>query len=851
MIGNSDPLVSVVVRSMGRPELASALASIAAQDYANIEVIVVDATGGSHPPLPELSWRPGHVLRQVGGDRRLPRPMACNVGLDAVLGEWFCFLDDDDVYDPHHVSSLIEASRSHPEALVIYGQSRMLNIRGDTEKLFGMPFNRLIMYYGPLFYWQASIISSRVRALGCRFDEALDVCEDRDFLHQIAVHGEFAFVPIVTFNYRPDLGTSGTGTGANRDTAKLLYFDGLLRAKWSGQSEHHLSRAGSGVRRGIEAYAAGDRHGAHAAFMQVLADYPDDPNALHGLARLDFEAGNHKLAEMRVERALELSPQAYEYWLTLALVREPLGKIESARQAAQMAHRHPGFRKEAERVLSRLPAQVVKPESVRTGVLRNQLCSCGSGKRYKHCCGAVTPVVLPVPADGGSESNIVTASALLRAGEAFSAKAIIDAQQPDALFRPQSALAAAEICRELGDIRREYAFLVHASRLEDSPQVGLKLGECVERMFNDISMASITSMILGLRHQIQARAGKSSARSEATIHILCSFHAPNGGEANGLQLYRILSEKLICQLWSMGEPDEFYHRLYPEMRIVGKHGSLMPEGGTLVVMGEGEADSWLPAATHCQRLIIAMHVPELVHMKRLVATLTWLAEQPTAPARIDFIYPSAFWRDRVGMPGFVHYPPTETERFLPRTSAPIKTSSLVIGRHGCGEWTKFHPGEASLIRNLLRRGHTCRYMDGTLLEPKFQDKSYPGLELLPLNYQDAREFLVGLDVFLYWKHPLWIETGGAVILEAMAMALPVIVIGSGVGVAELIESGRDGFLVDTEADALICIDLLAQDAELRHRVGQAARTTVQAVMRDQMPMLFDFYAGNHDRTPAA
>jgi cellulose synthase/poly-beta-1,6-N-acetylglucosamine synthase-like glycosyltransferase len=81
------PLVSVIVRSMGRPELRLALESIAQQDYPNVEVIVVDATDGSHPALPAIAWQSGHSIRIVGGHCRLPRPQAANEGLQAVNGE--------------------------------------------------------------------------------------------------------------------------------------------------------------------------------------------------------------------------------------------------------------------------------------------------------------------------------------------------------------------------------------------------------------------------------------------------------------------------------------------------------------------------------------------------------------------------------------------------------------------------------------------------------------------------------------------------------------------------------------------------------------------------------------------
>lgn len=93
-------LVSVIVRSMGRRHLRAALTSISQQDHTPLEVIVVDATGGTHPPLPNIAWRDGHTIRVVGGAAQLPRPHAANAGLLAARGQWLCFLDDDDTTIP-------------------------------------------------------------------------------------------------------------------------------------------------------------------------------------------------------------------------------------------------------------------------------------------------------------------------------------------------------------------------------------------------------------------------------------------------------------------------------------------------------------------------------------------------------------------------------------------------------------------------------------------------------------------------------------------------------------------------------------------------------------------------------
>ena len=83
---------------------------------------------------------------------------------------------------------------------------------------------------------------------------------------------------------------------------------------------------------------------------------------------------------------------------------------------------------------------------------------------------------------------------------------------------------------------------------------------------------------------------------------------------------------------------------------------------------------------------------------------------------------------------------------------------------------------------------------------------------------DARDFLEGLDCFLYWKHPLLIadSTDGCnIVLEAMSMEFPVIMFAKDLGVAKLIEHGKDGFLVETEEEALECLG----------QIGRFARTS--------------------------
>ena len=74
MSDTSSPLVSLIVRSSARMSLQAALDSIGVQDYPQLEVIVVAASGRDHPAVP--GWIGAHPLRLVKSDVRLSRPQA-------------------------------------------------------------------------------------------------------------------------------------------------------------------------------------------------------------------------------------------------------------------------------------------------------------------------------------------------------------------------------------------------------------------------------------------------------------------------------------------------------------------------------------------------------------------------------------------------------------------------------------------------------------------------------------------------------------------------------------------------------------------------------------------------------
>ena len=845
----AQPLVSIIVRSMGRPELRLALESLAAQDYPALDVIVVDATGGAHPPLPEIAWPPGHSIRMVGGQRRLLRPHAANVGLAAVRGEWFGFLDDDDRCEPEHISELVRASVRHPEALVVHGLTRLLDVDGEVIGLTGRRFDRAVMFHASISYWQAALIRHSAIERGCRVDERFDVCEDRDFLAQVAQLGEFAFVQSVNFNYRPDLGTSGAGQGANRDPIRMTRYRSLFEAKWSGSGAYHTQRSMRLCRHGIRAYARGDAADSESWLRRALREYPDHPNALNLLGYLCLEAGELEEAEALLRRAVDINPTAGEYRINLAAVLERTGRRFAARREAWTATADASTQAMAYQVLARLGASPRRrdprarpavPDTAQPS--RTGSCPCGSGKRYKSCCGQLAarrdqPVVRP-PSAGPAEVDAQRAIATFRSGEAMAAMAMVAGFSAAALTSASTALACGELCREMQRHEEACEFFRQAARLGKPVQAADAVARCCRLWYKPERDAS---MVRTLRTQLSRfnapRAGSGVAETDEQLHIVGALGRLGGPARHAIDLHATLAPRVPIRLWSTEPPlPEYAGRCRIDVIDVPKRH--FPTGGHLLFIGtDFDYGDWLEQ-TAPTRITIALNTDLL---DTLIGRLVELEEIPSGFA-LDLTYPSKDFRDAIGLPGVVLHPRVDTDRFRPSRIRSAGPAPLVIGRHSHDDRMKFHPNDPAFYRRLVRGGHQLRIVGGTSLREAFGPAGVDGgITLLPESPGGIVEFLDGLDCFIYRIHPHAYDAGGTVIMEAMSMGLPVVVFAERIGGADVIEHGRNGYLVDDEEQALDCIRTLAGDPELRRAVGAAARASMIALMRQQVQTLLACY----------
>jgi len=218
--------VSVLIRTMGRPALARALAAVAAQTWRPLEIVLVDAKGGG-------KWPKNHAdipVRVAGSSPALDRPRAANAGLAAARGAWITFLDEDDIIEPDHVALLV-ATATVAGLPVAYGQTRLIGPDG-VQRVFGGPFSRAALLRSNYIAIHAALFHRAFVDAGVRFDESLATFEDWDFWLQLSAQSDFAFTGKATAIYRAEAGESGAGAGPNLDREAVLAQRARLMQKW-------------------------------------------------------------------------------------------------------------------------------------------------------------------------------------------------------------------------------------------------------------------------------------------------------------------------------------------------------------------------------------------------------------------------------------------------------------------------------------------------------------------------------------------------------------------------------------------------------------------------------------------
>ena len=123
---SKQPLVSAIIIFLNEEKfIQEAIDSVFAQTYERWELILVDdgsTDGSSRIAFNYAQEYPGKVCyREHKGHQNLGMSASRNLGVSAAHGDYFAYLDGDDIWLPHKLEQQLKILQAHPEAVMVYG----------------------------------------------------------------------------------------------------------------------------------------------------------------------------------------------------------------------------------------------------------------------------------------------------------------------------------------------------------------------------------------------------------------------------------------------------------------------------------------------------------------------------------------------------------------------------------------------------------------------------------------------------------------------------------------------------------------------------------------------------------
>jgi glycosyltransferase involved in cell wall biosynthesis len=184
---------SVIIPTVGRPTVSRAVRSVLDQEFSQdgFEVIVVNDSGR---PLPAAEWQESARVRVVHTNRH-ERSIARNTGAAIALGEYLCFLDDDDWLLSGALEHIWALARKDSDAVWLYGGLRVADETGRclVELNSGLCGNRFAQIMGGAWApMQASFVRTGMFFAVGGYNPAICGTEDLDLCRRVALHGDLA-----------------------------------------------------------------------------------------------------------------------------------------------------------------------------------------------------------------------------------------------------------------------------------------------------------------------------------------------------------------------------------------------------------------------------------------------------------------------------------------------------------------------------------------------------------------------------------------------------------------------------------------------------------------------------------
>ncbi len=128
-------LVSILIPTYNRAALLKeAIESARAQTHLDIEIIVLDDASPDDTAVVVAEFEFDERVRYVRHARNLGIVGNWRAGLQLARGEFFCFLHDDDTFEPQFVAALLEPMQREPELIAAFCDHWVMDASGERSQ---------------------------------------------------------------------------------------------------------------------------------------------------------------------------------------------------------------------------------------------------------------------------------------------------------------------------------------------------------------------------------------------------------------------------------------------------------------------------------------------------------------------------------------------------------------------------------------------------------------------------------------------------------------------------------------------------------------------------------------------
>ena len=200
------PVVSVLIPTFNRPRyLSEALAGALRQSYRNLQLIVVNDGGEDVSGIVNSFSDPRIIF--INRKENRGKAFSLNEALARAEGKYIAYLDDDDLYYPNHIETLVDVLENKTDCQVAYSDlykvyykvmpdgtrqvlSKVVKVSRDFDRFFMLYFNHVL---------HVSLMHRRdlIEKTGL-YNEQLNVLIDWDMTRRLAFFSDFQHVYEIT-----------------------------------------------------------------------------------------------------------------------------------------------------------------------------------------------------------------------------------------------------------------------------------------------------------------------------------------------------------------------------------------------------------------------------------------------------------------------------------------------------------------------------------------------------------------------------------------------------------------------------------------------------------------------------